>query len=422
VKGDRYLSPAVALGHSRPHRVERGAMRYFFDEYVLDTQRYELHCAETRIHLRPKVFQILAYLLAHRDRVVPKAELLEHVWPNQFIGDATLNSCIKAVRQALGEGGRTPRFLHTLHGQGYRFVAAVVVQEHLPVDAAPPVLPLHGVEGVTHQVALTSPPLAPPLTDSQSISVEAPDGEHKQVTVLCGTLAEAPALAARLGYEAIYYLMREVLALVQDTVQRYEGILLQVSGEGFVALFGAPVAQEDHARRAVLAALELSQRLRAPNAVQGQAHGVAVRLGLHTGPVIVGHLTHDPQRPYTASDDTLRLATRLQQQAAPGTLLVSAATYVLVQAEVQGEACPTLPLDTASVPVSVYAIRGLRHRRGGVVGRGSGVLSPFVGRDQDMALLQARLAQAIRGHGQVVGIAGEPGIGKSRLLADSVST
>ena len=216
----------------------------------------------------------------------------------------------------------------------------------------------------------------------------------------------------------MYHLMREVLALVQDTVQHYEGILLQVSGEGFVALFGAPVAQEDHARRAVLAALELSQRLRAPDAVQGQAHGVAVRLGLHTGPVIVGHLTHDPQRPYTASGDTLRLATRLQQQAAPGTLLVSAATYALVQAEVQGEAYTILPLDAASVPVSVYAIRGLRHRRGGVVGRGSGVLSPFVGRDQDMALLQARLAQVVRGQGQVVGIAGEPGIGKSRLLAE----
>ena len=79
---------------------------------------------------------------------------------------------------------------------------------------------------------------------------------------------------------------------------------------------------------------------------------------------------------------------------------------------------PILPLDVASVPVSAYEIRGLRHRRGGVVGRGTGVLSPFVGRDQDMALLQARLAQAIRGHGQVVGIAGEPGIGKSRLLAE----
>ena len=121
--------------------------------------------------------------------------------------------------------------------------------------------------------------------------------------------------------------MHDVLALAQDTVQRYEGTLIQVSGDGFVALFGAPVAQEDHARRAVLAALELRQRLRVPDAIRGQPHGVAVRLGLHTGPVVVGPLAYEPQRPYTAAGDTLHLATRLQQQAAPDTLLVSAATY-----------------------------------------------------------------------------------------------
>jgi DNA-binding winged helix-turn-helix (wHTH) protein len=393
-------------------------MYFIFGDYMLDTQRHELHHAGEPIKLRRKVFQVLAHLLAHRERVVPKEELLEHLWPDQFVGDAALKSCITALRKVLGEEGRTPRFVRTLHGQGYCFVAAVEEQKYLPVDTAPPSLPLHGVEGVTRQTALSSPPLAPSLTDPRSISVETPDGELKQVTLLCGALAEAPALAARLGPEAMYHLMREVLALVQETVQHYEGILLQVSGEGFVALFGAPVAQEDHARCAVLAALELSQRLRAPDAVQGQPQGVTVCLGLHTGPVIVGHLTHDPQQPYTASGDTLRLATRLQQQAAPGTLLLSATTYALVQAEVQGEACPALPLDAASVPGSVYTVRGLRHRRGGVVGRGIGALSPFVGRDQDMALLQARLEQAVRGQGKVVGIAGEPGIGKSRLLAE----
>src|SRR5262245_37729627 len=115
-------------------------MRYLFDDYILDTQRYELHRAETRLHLRPKAFQVLAYLLVHRDRVVPKAELLEHVWPQQFIGDATLNSCIMAVRKALGDSGRTPRFLHTVHGRGYRFVAPVAVEEHRVTDVTAPPL------------------------------------------------------------------------------------------------------------------------------------------------------------------------------------------------------------------------------------------------------------------------------------------
>jgi DNA-binding winged helix-turn-helix (wHTH) protein len=268
---------------SRVGRAAR-AMYFLFGDYVLDTQCHELHHTGEPIKLRRKVFQVLAYLLAHRERVVPKQELLEHLWPDQFVGDEALLSCIRALRKALGERGRTPHFVRTLHGQGYRFVAAVEEQAHLPVDAAPPALPLHGVVRVTHQTALAAPPLAPPLPDTRSISVEAPDGEHKQATVLCGCLAEAPALGVRLEPEAMYHLMREILAVVQDTVQHYEGILFQVSGEGFLALFGAPVAQEDHARRAVLAALELSQRLRAPDAVQGQPHGVAMRLGLHTGP------------------------------------------------------------------------------------------------------------------------------------------
>ena len=109
-----------------------------------------------------------------------------------------------------------------------------------------------------------------------------------------------------------------------------------------MALFGAPVAQEDHARRAVLAALELRQRLHAPDALRGQPHGVALRLGLHTGPVVVGPLAHDAAAALHGGGDTLQLATRLQQQAAPDTVLVSAATYALVQDEVQGEACEPL--------------------------------------------------------------------------------
>ena len=140
----------------------------------------------------------------------------------------------------------------------------------------------------------------------------------------------------------MHHLMCDVLALAQETVQRYDGTIIQVSGEGFLALFGAPVAQEDHARRAVLAALDLRQRLRAPPRSGGSRTAWRSAWGCTAGPVVVGPLAHDPQRPYTAAGDTLHLATRLQQQAAPDTLLVSAATYALVQDEVQGEAWETL--------------------------------------------------------------------------------
>src|SRR5256885_11544216 len=109
-------------------------MYYTFGDYMLDTQRYDLHHAGEPIKLRRRVFQVLVYLLAHRERVVPKQELLEHLWPDQFVGDEALKSCIKTLRKALGDSGRTARCLRTVHGRGYRFVAAVEMREALAVD------------------------------------------------------------------------------------------------------------------------------------------------------------------------------------------------------------------------------------------------------------------------------------------------
>ena len=102
------------------------AMRYVFGDYLLDTQRYELSYRNQPIKLRPKVFHVLSYLIAHRDRVVSKDELLEQVWPNQFIGDGSLNACLMAVRKAVGDNGKVQHCIQTLHGRGYRFIAAAV--------------------------------------------------------------------------------------------------------------------------------------------------------------------------------------------------------------------------------------------------------------------------------------------------------
>jgi DNA-binding winged helix-turn-helix (wHTH) protein len=107
-------------------------MRYVFGDYRLDTQRYELGCRDERIKLRPKVFEVLVYLIRHRQRIVSKDELLEQLWPGQFIGDGSLNACLMAVRQAVGDSGQIQRHIQTLHGRGYRFVAVVEEQEHTP--------------------------------------------------------------------------------------------------------------------------------------------------------------------------------------------------------------------------------------------------------------------------------------------------
>lgn len=117
-------------------------MRYGFGDYLLDTQRHEFSRAGEVIPVRPKVFQALAYLLAHHDRVVRKQELLDHLWPGQSVADAALNSYIMAVRKAIGDHRPTPQLLRTVRGYGYRFVAPVEVREPAPpADRLPPGLP-----------------------------------------------------------------------------------------------------------------------------------------------------------------------------------------------------------------------------------------------------------------------------------------
>jgi predicted ATPase/class 3 adenylate cyclase len=389
------------------------AMRYLFGDCCLDTARYELHRAGVRIPLRSKVFHLLAYLITHRDRVVLKDELIAHLWPNQFIGDTVLKSCILTARKAVGDAGRAQRVIQTLHGRGYRFVAEVRTDDPSPPGSTGPApshvsAPLPPGSAMETNFATATPPSTPIPAEH----------EHKQVTVLCGQLADALNLATRLDPEVMHALMQEVFALAQATVQRYDGTITHYTGEGFMALFGAPVAQEDHARRAVLAALELQQRLGAhrPTATLPQDVALTACLGVHTGPVVVGPLQGDAQRLYTAVGATTSLATRLQHLAATGTVVLSDTTYQLVRHEVQSEAVGSIVGTETAAAMAVYMVRGLTRRRAGVVGRGARSLSRFVGRAQELAVLHERLAYAAQGQGQVVGLIGEPGMGKSRLL------
>jgi class 3 adenylate cyclase len=240
------------------------------------------------------------------------------------------------------------------------------------------------------------------------------------VTVLCGAVADAPALATRLGLEGWYRLLQTVVEVAHDVLQPYDGTLTLPTSEGFTAVFGVPIAQEDHAWRAVLVAWELHQRLRQPPALLARSPGgeLTLRIGLDSGLVVVGSLGQGPQYGATAVGTPRHVATRLQQQAAPGTTRLSAATYRLVQAEVHAAPCGTLALAGQPTPLPVYTVQGLRGRHAGVAGRGLRAASPFVGRDRELALLHDCLAAVRTGQGQVVGLVGEPGMGKTRLVTE----
>jgi class 3 adenylate cyclase/DNA-binding winged helix-turn-helix (wHTH) protein/tetratricopeptide (TPR) repeat protein len=396
-------------------------MRYVFGDYLLDTQRREFSLAGEAVPLRPKVFQVLAYLLAHRDRVVRKQELLDHLWPGQYVADTALNSYIMAVRKAIGDQWPTPQLLRTVRGYGYRFVAPVRVQE--------PVSPAVGLPSGPFPKEPTLAPAHPnhPLpagtsaaADATGPNTPAPDGEYKPVTVLCCTAAEVLTRATRSDPEVRYRLMQAAFGIAHEVISHYGGTITSYAADAFTAVFGAPVAQEDHAWRAVMAALDLSQR-RHQHPIPPTltpATDLPVRIGLHSGLALVGRLGHGPQEFYTAMGEPTTLATRLQHKAAPGTILVSAETYQLVRGEVRVELWGTLDGDEWATAVPVYTVRGLSRLPVDRLTPRPRVWSPFVGRARELALLHDRLDRAHGGHGQVVALVGDPGMGKSRLLAE----
>jgi len=222
----------------------------------------------------------------------------------------------------------------------------------------------------------------------------------------------------RLDPETLHQAHQRLFTVVLEAVQRYGGTVHHLLDDGFLALFGAPLAQEDHARRAVLAAVDLRQRWQSQGAEAGWEADVVLplSLGLHTGSVLVDRLGAVPRLTYTAVGDTHAVATGLARQAAPGTIWLSDATRRLVEGYVHLEAGPPVAVPGQPQPVSAYAVLGRGPRRSPLVTQGSRPLSRFVGRERELAILQALLAHVEAGKGQVVGIVGEPGMGKSRLV------
>jgi class 3 adenylate cyclase/tetratricopeptide (TPR) repeat protein len=256
------------------------------------------------------------------------------------------------------------------------------------------------------------------LAEKILTSKSALEGERKQVTVLFCDLVDSSRLTEHLDPEAMHAVMDGALRLMAEAVHRYEGTVNQFLGDGLMALFGAPVALEDHALRGVQAALAIRETLSGYSEQLKQDRGVELhlRLGLNTGPVVVGRIGDDLRMDYTAIGDTTHLASRVQALAEPDTILVSEATHRLVEGYIRSEALGPVQVKGRSEPVAIYRVLGRRRGRTRLevsVERG---LTGLVGRERELGLLHDCLARARGGRGQVVGLVGEPGVGKSRLL------
>jgi class 3 adenylate cyclase len=264
------------------------------------------------------------------------------------------------------------------------------------------------------------PPVASPkhLAERILTSRTALEGERKQVTVLFADLKGSMELLADRDPEEARTLLDPVLERMMDAVHRYEGTVNQVMGDGIMALFGAPLAHEDHAVRACYAALDMQGSIRRYADEVWRTDGVTVkiRVGLNSGEVVVRAIGSDLRVDYTAVGQTTHLAARMEQLATPGTVLLTADTLRLAEGYVTAKPLGPVPVKGLEAPMEVYELTGagpLRSRLHAAAARG---LTRFVGRDGELEQLREALARAAAGHGQVVAIVGEPGVGKSRLV------
>jgi class 3 adenylate cyclase len=243
------------------------------------------------------------------------------------------------------------------------------------------------------------------------------DGERKQVTVLFADVMSSMELAERCDPEVWRRIMDRFVAILSEGVHRFEGTVDKFTGDGVMALFGAPIAHEDHARLACHAALHLRRELAdyAAELRRAEALSFSVRMGLNSGEVVVGAIGEDRGMEYTALGHTVGLAQRMEQIAEPGKVYLSANTASLVEGYFVLGALGDFQVKGARRPLRVYELTGPGPARGALdVARNRG-LTRFVGRSAEAGMLDGAAQQAFAGQGQVIGIVGEPGVGKSRL-------
>jgi class 3 adenylate cyclase/tetratricopeptide (TPR) repeat protein len=256
------------------------------------------------------------------------------------------------------------------------------------------------------------------LAEKIRTSRSALDGERKQVTVLFADLKSSMELLADRDPEEARQLLDPVLARMMAAVHRYEGTVNQIMGDGIMALFGAPIAHEDHAVRACYAALAMQEAIRRYSDVVRRAHGleVQIRVGLNSGEVVVRAIGNDLHMDYSAIGQTTHLAARMEQLAPPGSIRLTADTLQLAEGLVQVAPLGPVPVKGLPAPVEVSELVGAGPARTRLQAFAARGLTPFVGRQAELAALHQALERAGAGHGQVVAVIGEPGVGKTRLF------
>jgi class 3 adenylate cyclase/tetratricopeptide (TPR) repeat protein len=295
--------------------------------------------------------------------------------------------------------------------------------------ANPPENKFCGQCGASLVQALTSTKFASPetytpkhLAEKILTSKSALEGERKQVTVLFADLKGSMELLADRDPEGARKLLDPVIEHMMEAVHRYEGTVSNLMGDGIMALFGAPLAHEDHAVRACYAALRMQETVHryADGVRRTEGVPIQIRVGLNSGEVVVGAIGNDLKMDYTAVGQTVHLASRMEQMATPGSVLMTPDALRLAEGYVQVKSLGPVSVKGLTEPVEVYEVTGVGLARSRLQAAAARGLTRFVGRDAETEQLRKALEQARGDHGQVVGVVGEPGLGKSRLFFEFI--
>jgi class 3 adenylate cyclase/tetratricopeptide (TPR) repeat protein len=246
------------------------------------------------------------------------------------------------------------------------------------------------------------------------------EGERKQVTVLFCDMKGFTAFSERVGPDEVYAIMDEVYEILIHKVHDYEGTVNEMTGDGIMALFGAPIAMEDAPQRAIYSAIAIQREMaKFSDRINKENKDIPrfrMRIGIHTGPVVVGTLGNDLRVEFKAVGDTVNTASRMEALAEPGAICVSEETFRLTEGLFRFEALGERKIKGKQAPVKIYRVLGLSNRRTRFDVSTERGLTPFVGRQREIELLMDGFERSREGRGQAISITGEAGLGKSRLL------
>jgi class 3 adenylate cyclase/DNA-binding winged helix-turn-helix (wHTH) protein len=346
-------------------------MRHLFGDYTLDAEHYALHRDGIPVRLEPRVFNLVAYLVRHSGRTITKEELRQQLWPDQaFMTDDPLTNCVAQARKALGDSGQVQRYIKTIHGRGYCSIAPVDVRPSAVPEVSCPTPPdlripaeLRRLGQADTPLPALPAPLAAPLpaqdaTRAARAAEHRPAAEQRQLTVLVCRLVGLSASAAPLDPEVLLEVVRDYQEVCAAVVQRFDGHIAQAQSDRLLVYFGYPQAHEDDARRAVHTGLglvaemaELTRRLKYDRDAR-----LAVRVGIHTGVMVIGALCSGDQCQQLTLGDTPTIAARLHSLAEPDTVVISLATWRLVTGYFACQALGAHMLADLSEPLTVYRV------------------------------------------------------------------